>query len=178
MQYFLKSQVNKGWRFCLIGSFSLRWPRLRFHYFPEKLARFRIRLTSFSFFLRSQVNKYGHFCLIGSFSLRCASTSFSRFARRISTISHSPNLCFPSFEVKIFQLTWKGGISYIPWCIASYYITKLPNARDPISSHEFNRDATVEQRWKATCFAAKTFCTFAVSIYLRFSFYYSKYISC
>ena len=93
----------------MIGSFSLRWPRLRFHYFPEKLARFRIRLTSFSFFLRSQVNKYGHFCLIGSFSLRCVSTSFSRFARRISTISHSPNLCFPSFEVKIFQLTSKGG---------------------------------------------------------------------
>ena len=25
-------------------------------------------------------------------------------------------------------------ISYIPWCIASYYIFKLPNARDPISS--------------------------------------------
>ena len=55
--------------------------------------------------LRSQVDKDGHFCLIGSFSLRCASTSFSRFARRISTISHSPNLLFPSFEVKIFQLT-------------------------------------------------------------------------
>ena len=72
----------------------------------------------------------------------------------------------------------KGGISYIPWCIASYYIIKLPNARDPISSHQFDRDATVEQRWKATCFADKTFCTFAVSIYLRFSFYYSKYISC
>ena len=28
----------------------------------------------------------------------------------------------------------KGGISYIPWCIASYYVIKLPNARDPISS--------------------------------------------
>ena len=28
----------------------------------------------------------------------------------------------------------KGGISYIPWCIASYYIIKLPNARDAISS--------------------------------------------
>ena len=27
------------------------------------------------------------------------------FCRRISTISHSPNLLFPSFEVKIFQLT-------------------------------------------------------------------------
>ena len=27
----------------------------------------------------------------------------------------------------------KGGISYIPWCIASYYIIKLQNARDPIS---------------------------------------------
>ena len=46
------------------------------------------------------------------------------------------------------------------------------------SEHTFNRDATVEQRWKATSFADKTFCTFAVSIYLRFSFYYSKYISC
>ena len=45
-------------------------------------------------------------------------------------------------------------------------------------SYQFNRDATVEQRWKATSFADKTFCTFAVSIYLRFSFYYSKYISC
>ena len=33
-------------------------------------------------------------------------------------------------------------------------------------------------RWKATCFADKIFCTFAVSIYLRFSFNcYSKYIS-
>ena len=28
----------------------------------------------------------------------------------------------------------KGGISYIPWCIASYYIIKLSHARDPISS--------------------------------------------
>ena len=28
----------------------------------------------------------------------------------------------------------KRGISYIPWCIASYYIIKLPNARDPNSS--------------------------------------------
>ena len=28
----------------------------------------------------------------------------------------------------------KRGISYIPWCIASYYIIKLPNARDAISS--------------------------------------------
>ena len=45
-------------------------------------------------------------------------------------------------------------------------------------SYQFNRDVTVEQRWKATCFADKTFCTFAVSIYLRFSFYYSKYNSC
>ena len=44
--------------------------------------------------------------------------------------------------------------------------------------YQFNRDVTVEQQWKATCFADKTFCTFAVSIYLRFSFYYSKYISC
>ena len=30
--------------------------------------------------------------------------------------------------------TCKGGISYIPRCIASYYIINLPNARDPISS--------------------------------------------
>ena len=29
----------------------------------------------------------------------------SRFAEKISTISHSPNLLFPSFEVEIFQLT-------------------------------------------------------------------------
>ena len=28
----------------------------------------------------------------------------------------------------------RGEISYIPWCIASYYIIMLPNARDPISS--------------------------------------------
>ena len=37
----------------------------------------------------------------------------------------------------IFSFVWftlKGGISYIPWCIASYYIIKLPNARDAISS--------------------------------------------
>ena len=45
------------------------------------------------------------FCLKGSFSLRCASTSFSLFARRISTISHSHNLLFPTFEVTISQLT-------------------------------------------------------------------------
>ena len=43
--------------------------------------------------------------------------------------------------------------------------------------YQFNWDATVEQRWKAICFADET-CTFAVSIYLRFSFYYSKSISC
>ena len=30
----------------------------------------------------------------------------------------------------------KGRISYIPWCIASYYFIKLPNARDPITSTE------------------------------------------
>ena len=28
----------------------------------------------------------------------------------------------------------KGAILYIPWCIASYYIIKIPNACDPISS--------------------------------------------
>ena len=28
----------------------------------------------------------------------------------------------------------KGRISYIPWCIASYYSIKLSNAHDPISS--------------------------------------------
>ena len=44
--------------------------------------------------------------------------------------------------------------------------------------YQFNKDVTVEQQCKATCSADKTFCTFAVSIYLRFSFYYSKYISC
>ena len=44
--------------------------------------------------------------------------------------------------------------------------------------YQFNRDVTIEQQCKATCFADKTFCTFAVSIYLWFSFYYSKYISC
>ena len=45
-------------------------------------------------------------------------------------------------------------------------------------SYQFNRDATVEQRWKATCFADKTFFTFAVLMYLQFSFYCCKYISC
>ena len=33
-----------------------------------------------------------------------------------------------------YLLQAKGGISYIAWCIASYYIIKLPNARDAISS--------------------------------------------
>ena len=33
-----------------------------------------------------------------------------------------------------FIVYTKGGISYIPWCIASYYIINLLNARDPISS--------------------------------------------
>ena len=37
-------------------------------------------------------------------------------------------------------------------------------------SHQFNRDVRVEKQWKASCFADKTFCTFAVSIYLRFFF--------
>ena len=40
------------------------------------------------------------------------------------------------------------------------------------------RDSRTAVEIKATCFADKTFCTFAVSIYLRFSFYHSKYISC
>ena len=58
------------------------------------------------YFLQSQVDKDWHFCLIGIFSLRCAATSFSCFAQKISTISHSLNLLFPSFEAKIFQLRW------------------------------------------------------------------------
>ena len=45
----------------------------------------------------------------------------------------------------------KGGISYIPWCIASYYIIKLANARDPISSRGRDSWTTVEsdvfRRW-------------------------------
>ena len=45
-------------------------------------------------------------------------------------------------------------------------------------SYQFNRDATVEQHWKATCFADETFCTFAMLIFLRFSFYSSKCIFC
>ena len=36
--------------------------------------------------------------------------------------------------------------------------------------YQFNKNVTVEQQWKATCSADKTFCTFAVSINLRFSF--------
>ena len=35
--------------------------------------------------------------------------------------------------------------------------------------------STLISYWKVTCVADKTFCTFAVSIYLRFSFYYSKH---
>lgn len=48
----------------------------------------------------------------------------------------------------------------IPWCIASYHIIKLPNARGPINS-------TGRDSWtvvKATCFADETFGTFAVWI--------------
>ena len=45
-------------------------------------------------------------------------------------------------------------------------------------SYQFNRDATVEQHWKAMCFADASLCTFAVSTFLRFPFYYSKYIFC
>ena len=45
-------------------------------------------------------------------------------------------------------------------------------------SYQFNRDATVKQHWKATCFADATLCTFVVSDFLRLSFYYSKYIFC
>ena len=36
---------------------------------------------------------------------------------------------------------------------------------------QFKREATVEQHWKATCFAGETFCAFAVLIFLRFSFW-------
>ena len=40
-----------------------------------------------------------------------------------------------SLGARLNRRLWpKGGISYIPWCIASYYIIKLPNARDAISS--------------------------------------------
>ena len=36
-------------------------------------------------------------------------------------------------------------------------------ASERTRSNQFNRDVTVEQRWKATCFGDKTFCTvFAV----------------
>ena len=37
---------------------------------------------------------------------------------------------------------------------------------------------SVGQQWKATCFAYKTSCTFAVATSVRFLFYYSKYIFC
>ena len=40
----------------------------------------------------------------------------------------------PRDKAAMLWVNTKGGISYIPWCIASYYIIKLPNARDPISS--------------------------------------------
>ena len=72
----------------------------------------------------------------------------------------------------------KGGISYIPWCTASYNIIKLSNAHDPILSctwsYQFNRDVTVEQQWKATCSADETSCTFAFTIFvLLFQIYLS-----
>ena len=54
----------------------------------------------------------------------------------------------------------KGGISYIPWCIASYYIIKLQNARDPISSPrtwQLNNDGSTHPGVEATLY------TFAVS---------------
>ena len=79
--------------------------RPRFHDLSEKLVRFRIRLTSFFLLFTESSKQRWTFFLDKQFFLRCASTSFSRFGRRISTISHSPNLLFPSFEVKIFQLT-------------------------------------------------------------------------
>ena len=51
-------------------------------------------------------------------------------------------------------------------------------ASERMWSYQFTRDVTVERQLKATCFPDKTFCTFAVSTFLRFSCYYSKYISC
>jgi len=52
---------------------------------------------------------------ISRFLIAAFSTSFSCFAQKISTISHSLNLLFPSFEVKIFQLT--------PLCVLVLFTT-------------------------------------------------------
>ena len=54
-------------------------------------------------------------------------------------------------KTSVIRLRERRVISYIPWCIASYYIIKLPNARDPISSTERDSWTTVESdvfcRW-------------------------------
>ena len=70
------------------------------------------------------------------------------------------------------------------WCKGGNFIYPMMHrfilyyqASERTWCYQSNKDVTVEQQWKATCSANKTFCTFAVSIYLRFSFYYSKYIS-
>ena len=91
-------------------------PKIRFFYFPRGVSRSIFWLD------------FGKSCRIfffGYFILNMLSLMF--------------------WSVTCYAFTGpKGGISYIPWCIASYYIIKLPNARDPISSHQFDRDATVE----------------------------------
>ena len=65
------------------------------------------------------------------FSWRMESSSSRNLPSRISTLFSSQR---SAWSVLKCSRGSKGGISYIPWCIASYYIIKLPNARDPISS--------------------------------------------
>ena len=63
----------------------------------------------------------------------------------------------------------RGGISYIPWCTASYNIIKLSNAHDPISS---TGTWQLNNSGKRRVPPMKP----PVPLPLRFSFYCSKYI--
>ena len=84
-------------------------------------------------------------CNINAVENRVKSWELITWSGKMSVIdisTNSPNYFYwksigtvnENLNYDILKVILKGGISYIPWCIASYYIIKLPNARDPISS--------------------------------------------
>ena len=73
-------------------------------------------------------------------------------------------LVFPSSHLK-------GGISYIPWCTASYNIIKLSNAHDPISS---TGKWQLNNSGKRRVPPMKPPVPWLFRSFLRFSFYYSQ----
>ena len=100
------------------------------------------------------------------FSIEGLGNAISRAFRR----SFSVNKCEEKCASSIFlPISWKGGILYIPWCIASYYV-KLSNARDPISRTTVESD--VFRLWNLLYHCCVDLCTIFVlpfQIYLLLS---------